>query len=201
MQAIEQTLDSREVAEMVDKEHKFLMRDIRRYITQITEGNEKYGGGCKVAPSDFFTEETYRNSQNKELPCYRITKKGCEFISNKLTGTKGTIFTARYINRFHEMEDFLSGKTQAVAPVQPDQMQMLSQKQEKLEKELGKIKSDLHRLSLNKCVPVFSVTYNGRYPYKNMIMAMLEKVDDVGDEIFLSQMYTLFKKHMEKCMR
>lgn len=107
MQTIEQTLDSREVAEMVDKEHKFLMRDIRRYINQITEGNEKYGGGCKVAPSDFFTEETYKSSQNKELPCYRITKKGCEFIAHKLTGTKGTIFTARYINRFHEMQDTL----------------------------------------------------------------------------------------------
>lgn len=36
----------------------------------------------------------------------------------------------------------------------------------------------------------FSVTYNGRYPYKNMIRAMLEKVDDVRDEIFLIQMST-----------
>lgn len=42
------------------------------------------------------------------MPCYRITKKGCEFIAHKLTGTKGTIFTARYINRFHEMQDILS---------------------------------------------------------------------------------------------
>lgn len=108
MPKIEQTLTSIEVADMVEKEHKFLMRDIRRYLNQIAEGNEKYGGGCKVAPSDFFTESTYRSAQNKELPCYRITKKGCEFIAHKLTGTKGTIFTARYINRFHEMQDILS---------------------------------------------------------------------------------------------
>lgn len=110
MTEIEQTLTSIEVANMVEKEHKFLMRDIRRYINQIIEGNEKYGGGCKVAPSDFFTESTYWSEQNKELPCYRITKKGCEFIAHKLTGTKGTIFTARYINRFHEMQDILSQK-------------------------------------------------------------------------------------------
>lgn len=32
-------------------------------------------------------------------------KKGCEFIAHKMTGQKGTEFTARYINRFHEMED------------------------------------------------------------------------------------------------
>lgn len=46
------------------------------------------------------------------MPCYDITKKGCEFIAHKLTGIKGTEFTARYINRFHEMEDALSGMNQ-----------------------------------------------------------------------------------------
>lgn len=35
-------------------------------------------------------------------------KKGCEFLANKFTGEKGVLFTARYINRFHEMQDILS---------------------------------------------------------------------------------------------
>jgi len=100
MTELEQTLDSREVAEMVEKEHNMLLRDIRRYVKQL--------GQSKIAQSDFFTESTYKNSQNKEMPCYCITKKGCEFIAHKLTGTKGTEFTARYINRFHEMENMLS---------------------------------------------------------------------------------------------
>ena len=34
-------------------------------------------------------------SKGKKRPCYNITKKGCEFIAHKLTGTKGTAFTAR----------------------------------------------------------------------------------------------------------
>ena len=34
-----------------------------------------------------------------------VTKKGCEFIAHKLTGQRGTEFTAQYINRFHEMEE------------------------------------------------------------------------------------------------
>ena len=54
---------------------------------------------------DFFTEVTYKDANNQERPCFQITKKGCEFIAHKLTGQKGTEFTARYINRFHEMED------------------------------------------------------------------------------------------------
>lgn len=94
---IEQTLDSREVAEMVRKEHKNLMRDVRSYVEEL--------GQLKIEPSDFFKESTYQNSQNKTMPCYNITKKGCEFIAHKLTGIKGTEFTARYINRFHDMEE------------------------------------------------------------------------------------------------
>ncbi|WP_418929221.1 Rha family transcriptional regulator [Clostridium fessum] len=95
----QKTITSIEVAEMVGKEHKELLRDIRRYGEQL--------GQSKIAQSDFFAESTYRNSQNKEQPCYLVTKKGCEFIAHKLTGVKGTEFTAKYINRFHEMEDAL----------------------------------------------------------------------------------------------
>lgn len=100
MKKIEQTIDSREVAEMVDKEHRQLLKDIRRYAKQFNEG--------KISPVEFFKENTYKDSKGETRPCYRITKKGCEFIAHKLTGTKGTIFTARYINRFHEMQDILS---------------------------------------------------------------------------------------------
>ena len=78
------------------------MKDIRRYAGQLGEGN--------IPQSDFFTESTYVNSQNKKMPCCQVTKKGCEFIAHKLTGVKGTEFTAKYINRFHEMEDAIKSK-------------------------------------------------------------------------------------------
>lgn len=97
MNQIEQTISSIEVAEMVGKEHKELLRDIRRYCEQL--------GESKIALTDFFTESVYRTTQNKTMPCYNVTKKGCEFIAHKLTGVKGAEFTAKYINRFHDMED------------------------------------------------------------------------------------------------
>lgn len=91
------TITSMEVAKMVGKEHKELLRDIRRYVSQLAES--------KIALGDFFKESTYLDANNQERPCFQVTKKGCEFIAHKLTGQKGTEFTARYINRFHEMED------------------------------------------------------------------------------------------------
>lgn len=86
-----------EAAEWCGKEHSKLLRDIRNYISQL--------GEAKIGFSDFFKESTYVTEQNKMLPCFLVTKKGCEFIAHKMTGQRGTEFTARYINRFHEMEN------------------------------------------------------------------------------------------------
>lgn len=97
MSNIGNVLTSMEVAQMVDKKHYDLLKDIRRYTSQLGEG--------KISVSDFFSESTYTTEQNKTVACYLVTKKGCEFIAHKLTGQKGTEFTARYINRFHEMEN------------------------------------------------------------------------------------------------
>ena len=105
MNQIEQTITSIEVAEMVEKTHANLLKDIRRYCKQLGEVNIDF--------SDFFKESTYCTEQKKELPCYDVTKKGCEFIAHKLTGVKGTAFTARYINRFHDMEETIK-QSQAV---------------------------------------------------------------------------------------
>ena len=99
MSNLEQKLDSREVAEMVGKAHDKLLRDIRNYIEQLSL--------AKIGESDFFIESTYKNERGKEYPCYLVTKKGCEFIAHKLTGVKGTEFTAKYINRFHDMEEVI----------------------------------------------------------------------------------------------
>lgn len=100
MNTLEQKyLNSREVAEMVEKNHADLMRDIRRYT--------EYLGESKIALAEYFKESTYTDAQGKERECYLISKKGCEFIAHKMTGQKGAIFTAKYIERFHEMQDAL----------------------------------------------------------------------------------------------
>lgn len=100
---ITQTLNSREVAEMVGKEHSKLLRDIKTYSEYLAE--------AKIGLGDFFKESTYFDANNQQRPCFEITRKGCEFIANKLTGQKGTVFTAQYINRFHEMEEKIKPKS------------------------------------------------------------------------------------------
>lgn len=89
-------IDSREVAEMMNKEHKQLMKEIRA-ITLVLEREN-------FSPSDYYIQSTYINAQNKKQPCYMVTKMGCDMLGNKLQGEKGILFTARYVKRFNDME-------------------------------------------------------------------------------------------------
>ncbi len=92
------TLDSREVAKMIGKSHKHLMRDIRQYINDMTLGPN-------LDPAQFFIESNYKDANGRFRPCYLLTKKGCEFVANKKTGKKGNLFTAQYVSLFNEYQE------------------------------------------------------------------------------------------------
>ncbi|MCD3245287.1 phage regulatory protein [Clostridium botulinum C] len=89
-------LDSREVAEMMGKEHKQLLREIRDVTSILASEN--------FSPTRYFIESTYKDAQNKERKCYLCTKMGCEVLGNKQQGEKGILFTAKYVEKFNEME-------------------------------------------------------------------------------------------------
>ncbi|MDM5245720.1 phage regulatory protein/antirepressor Ant [Lysinibacillus sp. G4S2] len=91
-------IDSRDIAEMVSRPHNDVLKDIRRIVDQLGEG---------TSSQSYFIESTYTNSQNKELPCFLLTKKGCELYGTRMTGAKGTQFAVAYIDRFNEMEQTL----------------------------------------------------------------------------------------------
>jgi Rha family phage regulatory protein len=96
--------DSREVAEMVGKDHAHLMRDIRGYV-EIMNASEN----PKLDSLEFFLPSTYKvEGNNKTYECYKITRKGCDMVANKMTGEKGVLFTATYVTKFEEMERQLS---------------------------------------------------------------------------------------------
>lgn len=110
MDQLERTISSLEVAEMVEKNHKEVLRDIRNIIGQL--------GERKIAQS-YFISSAYKNTQNKELPCFNLTKKGCELYGTRMTGEKGTQFAVAYIERFNQMEEQMN--KQKIVPLSKDQ--------------------------------------------------------------------------------
>lgn len=95
-----EVVDSREVAEMVGKSHAHLMRDISGYAQVLEKSTES-----KFGLSDFFIPNTYIDVTGRTLPCYLLTKKGCDMVANKMTGEKGVLFTAAYVTAFEKMRE------------------------------------------------------------------------------------------------
>ena len=100
-----EVVDSREVAEMIGKQHAHLMRDIKGYAEIIGSSIESNFG-----LNDFFIESQYKDSIGRTLPCYLLTKKGCDMVANKMTGEKGVLFTAAYVTAFEKMRETLTEK-------------------------------------------------------------------------------------------
>lgn len=94
---------SRNVAEVFDKNHKDVLRDIRN----VLESNpDKEFGQRNFAPS------SYRNEQNKEQPEYLLTRDGTMLLIMGYTGSKAMALKTAYIKRFNEMEQALRNGAQ-----------------------------------------------------------------------------------------
>lgn len=96
----QQVIDSRDVAQMVERNHYELLKSIRQYAQYLNEG--------EIPVVDFFIESTYQDSKGETRPNFLITKKGCDMIANKTTGKKGVLFTAAYVTAFEEMRQALT---------------------------------------------------------------------------------------------
>lgn len=133
-------VDSREVAEMVDKRHDHLLRDIKGYIDILEKATEP-----KIGVSDFFIASAYKDVRGRALPHYLLTRKGCDMVANKLTGGKGVIFTAMYVTKFEEMEKQLQAPMQQLSP----QLQVLINielNQKRLEEEILVTKQEVRTI-------------------------------------------------------
>ena len=117
------TISSLDVAKMLGKPHKQLLKEI--------EGNTK-SNIVGIIPtlerenfslSNFFIEDTYYSGK-REYKCYRITKMGCQILGNKQQGKKGILFTAAYVEKFNEMEQALKNKL-ANTPIVTDNLNNL----------------------------------------------------------------------------
>ena len=141
-------IDSREVAEMLGKEHK--------HILQYIEGNKDIVGIKPTLESQdldyqrYFIPSTYK-AGTREYKCYLITKMGCELLGNKQQGEKGILFTAKYVEKFNEMEKQLKeSQTPKLPQTYLEALKALvrsEEEKEKVKKELEEQNSFVNKIS------------------------------------------------------
>lgn len=102
------TIDSREVAEMLETKHYKILEKLEGTKDGKTKGIIPILTNHNFVVSDYFLESTYKDKSGKDNKCYLITKLGCDFLANKFTGEKGILFTASYVKRFNDMEKALT---------------------------------------------------------------------------------------------
>lgn len=117
MEKLEKTITTVEIAEMMGMRHADVLRKLEgqnvrgKHVKGILEIlNER-----NLAFVENFAKSTYRDAKGEERPCYKLTRQGCEFFAHKFQGEKGIIFTARYIECFHQMEQMII-QTQQTEP-------------------------------------------------------------------------------------
>ena len=87
---------SKNVADKFDKQH----RTIYRKVEDLIKSQEKFGAAN-------FGVSSYVSEQNKELPCYTMTRDGFSMIAMSLTGKEAETWKIKYISAFNAMEQEL----------------------------------------------------------------------------------------------
>lgn len=90
-------VDSLFVADYFDKNHKEVLREIRR----ITD---KDSGLTIDFAQRNFALGSYKDKQNQKRPCYFLTRDAFTMLAMGFTGKKALQFKEMYIKRFNEME-------------------------------------------------------------------------------------------------
>ena len=108
---------SRNIAEVFDKNHKDVLRDIRNILESTID---KEFSERNFAPSEFTTE------RGKTYPEYLLTRDGTMLLIMGYTGEKAMTLKTEYIKAFNKMEALLKeqqNKTKAVEYTLKDKLE------------------------------------------------------------------------------
>ena len=180
-------IDSREVSEMMEVQHKHLLEKI--------DGINKDFVAENVATKKYWQESTFEN-RGKQYRNFLITKRGCEFLAHKTTGTKGNLFTDRYMDRFEQMKEHIKNEQIVNIGELSPELQMFKQifdtvaKQELEQKQMKKDIED-NRKELQGIREVITIsTDNWRDDCNNLIKKIgikaggYSSIQDVRVEIY-----------------
>lgn len=144
MDALERTITSLEVAEMVDRRHDHVLRDIEKISEHLD--------APKSVVVNYFIESNYTDSKGEDRPCYLLTKKGCELYSTRMTGAKGTQFAVAYIERFNEMETIVKEASIKIPQSPQEALRLMFDYQEEVSERVEAVESDVSYLKDNQLI-------------------------------------------------
>ncbi|MDD6794367.1 MAG: Rha family transcriptional regulator, partial [Clostridiaceae bacterium] len=143
MNKLENRISSREVAEMMCKQHKHVLEKIDKLNEDLISLN--------LGQSKYWVESSFVDDKNRTYREYKITELGCELIAHKTIGKDGTAFTVKYMDRFHKMKEIIEeNKPQLPTDYLSALKALVASEEEKQQLQLENIdKINEHLISLN----------------------------------------------------
>ena len=155
----ELTIDSREVAEMLGKEHSYVLREIDGSKDGNTIGIIPTLEKANFALSNYFIPSTYK-AGTRGYKCYLVTKMGCELLGNKQQGEKGILFTAKYVERFNLMERSIKENNILIANKEIEELKDTVNELKKATEEAKKHYKPSHKTKLDYSKLIRTLTEN-----------------------------------------
>ena len=120
--------------------------------------------------SEYWIEKTYKDASGKENRGLEITRKGCEFLANKTIGKKGNVFTYKYIERFHAMEEQLQKTTIELQVLKVKELENQVKKLEEVNKELEK--------STQEAKSMMKLSHKNKLDFNRMIKSVVANKEE-----------------------
>lgn len=191
MKELQTTISSREVAKMMEVRHGDLLEKIDKINKDFDNGKIRY--------QKYWIEGTFEN-RGKQYREYQVTKLGCEFLAHKTTGKKGTLFTARYMDKFEEMKVEVTRNSYMIAdPIERAKAWIREEEERKmlaLTVEQQKPKVEYHDAVLNsdKLVTTTDIAKDLGMSARSLNL----KLNELGIIFKQGKSWKLYAKHQNK---
>lgn len=101
---------SLKVAEVFEKEHKHVVRDIRELIQQMASTSQS----SKLGSAQMFVETTYQAEEGgRRYPMFLLNRDGFSLLAMGFTGKKALQFKLKFINAFNRADEHGQNYAQA----------------------------------------------------------------------------------------
>ena len=106
--------DSLVIAEMFDKDHDKVVRDIEKQVSKLVEADEAEWGVAN------FGVTHYQHPQNKQwYPKYNLTEDGFAIVAMSYTTVEAMKMKVKFIQEFKRMREFIQQQEYSVAKKEP----------------------------------------------------------------------------------
>jgi Rha family phage regulatory protein len=120
--------DSLMVAEVFNKDHKHVLRDVREQIEKLKEAKEDEFSQTNFGQSD------YKNERGRVYQKYLLTEDAFTLVTMSYNTVEAMKIKVRYINEFNRMKQLLGSRNVNIPMTYPEALRLAADKAEENEK-------------------------------------------------------------------